>query len=147
MFSQMYSVICRYDAMMPTKSRLKHSQQVIATNISLHSPIHQHLKNLRQTNKKTDWSVIREFGRTGDLRDRQHHRSLPLSRKSELTKKLFKIWVSTGKSNFKNDKGIPSTAAASELMDITASQRIQAHHLCGPLQIHQLHSAKISSKK
>jgi hypothetical protein len=38
---------------------------------------------------------------------------------------LTKIWVSTGrttgKSNFMNDKGISSTPAASDLMDITAS--------------------------
>jgi hypothetical protein len=44
----------------------------------------------------------------------------------ELTKIWIKIWVSTGrttgKSNFMNDKGIPSTPTAFDLMDITASQ-------------------------
>jgi hypothetical protein len=49
-----------------------------------------------------------------------------LPENSELTKIWLKIWVSTGrttgKSNFMNDKGIPSTPAASDLMDITASQ-------------------------
>jgi hypothetical protein len=41
---------------------------------------------------------------------------------SELTKIWLKIRVSTGKSNFMNDKGIPSTPAASDLINITASQ-------------------------
>jgi hypothetical protein len=45
---------------------------------------------------------------------------------SELRKIWLKIWVSTGrttgKSNFMNDQVIPSTAAASDLMGMTASQ-------------------------
>jgi hypothetical protein len=44
---------------------------------------------------------------------------------SELTKIWLKIWVNTGrttgKSNFMNDKDIPSISAASDLMNITAS--------------------------
>jgi hypothetical protein len=91
-------------ALMPTKSRWKYSQQVIATNMSLDLPSHQHLKNLRQTNKKTDWSVIRKLGRATDVRDRQHHRSLPLPRKFGAHKNMVKdMDKTTGKSNFMND--------------------------------------------
>jgi hypothetical protein len=74
---------------------------------------------------------------------------------SELTKIWLKIWVSTvrttGKSNFMNDKGIRSTPAASDLMDMTASQislslTVANENSGGTPQIHQLHSAKVSSK-
>jgi hypothetical protein len=34
--------------------------QVVATNMSFHLPTHQHLKNFRKTNKKTDWSVYNQ---------------------------------------------------------------------------------------
>jgi hypothetical protein len=57
-----------------------------------------------------DWSVTEVFHFSGN---------------SELTKIWLKIWVSTGrttgKSNIMNDKGIPLTAAVSDLVDITAS--------------------------
>jgi hypothetical protein len=112
-------------AVMPMKSRFEHSQQFIATNKSLHPSSHQHLKNHRQTNMKTDWSVIRKLGWAADLWDRQHHKSLPLLRKFRAHKNMVKDMgqhrQNYSKSNFMNDKGISSTPAASDLIKITAS--------------------------
>jgi hypothetical protein len=124
--------------MMPTKSRLKNSKQVVATDMSLHLPSHQRLKNLRQTNKKTDWSVIRKLGRATDLRNEQHHRSLSLPRKFGAHKNMVK---DMGQHNFMNDKGISSTPAASDLINITASQIsvsltvANENYLCGKPQL------------
>jgi hypothetical protein len=89
--------------MMTPKSRLKHSQQLIATNMCLHLPSHQQPQK-PSTNKQEDGLVC--------------------SGNSELIKIWLKIWVSTGRttsiSNIIIDKRIPSTPAESDLMDITA---------------------------
>jgi hypothetical protein len=52
-----------------------------------------------------------------------HHRSLSLPKKFGAHKNMVKdMGRTTAKSNVMNDKGIPSTPTASDLMDITASQ-------------------------
>jgi hypothetical protein len=114
---------------MTTKSRLKHDQQVVVINMSLHLPTQQHLNNLRQTNKNTDWSVIRKLGWDSEILTfgiGNTTEAFHFPGNLELTKIWLKIWVSTGRTtgkwNFINDKGIPSTPASSDLMDITASK-------------------------
>jgi hypothetical protein len=134
--------------------------QFIATKMSLYLLSHQHLKDLRQTNEKTDWSLVKKLSWVTDLWDRQHHRSLSLLENLELTKSWLKIWVSTdrtiGINNFTSDKGDINiqqrhptwTSQRYRFHSHLPSQtRIQAHLVCGTLQSLHPDSAKVSSKK
>jgi hypothetical protein len=87
-------------AIMPTKTRLKHSHQVIATNMSLDLVSRQQLKDLRQIYEKTDWSVIRKqilakphkFSTSQEHWRSQRYGSAQAEKISRKCKKLFSIF-------------------------------------------------------